>query len=147
MCLCRAYGHRQTQTIQHLCDDVDVGTIDVSRDIGVAVDAGTTPKGDAEAILITLKEIGPNTAKGRLVGSGTAIIGKVSGLRRAPVVGGRALRPVPRSVKGHNRRSITHEARPCCDDAATSNILDVVTLFKKTERLNFRVIYGLPGNL
>lgn len=87
MCLCRAYGHRQTQTIQHLCDDVDVGTIDVSRDIGVAVDAGTTPKGDSEAILITLKEIGPNTTMGRLVGSGTAIIGKVSGLRRAPVVG------------------------------------------------------------
>jgi aldehyde:ferredoxin oxidoreductase len=65
------------------------------------MEAGVIPFGDGPAMLRLLKEIGTGTPLGRIIGSGTAIVGKVYGQTRVPVVKDQGLSAYdPRSIKG-----------------------------------------------
>jgi aldehyde:ferredoxin oxidoreductase len=85
----------------HIMDDVGIDSIETAVAMGVAMEADVIPFGDGPGTLRLLEEIGTGTPMGRLLGSGTAIVGKTFGVTRVPVVKGQALSAYdPRSVKG-----------------------------------------------
>jgi aldehyde:ferredoxin oxidoreductase len=92
------------------------------------MDAGVLPFGDAEGALALLEEIGKGSALGRVLGSGTAMAGKVYGVRRVPTVKGQSLPAYdPRAVKG---QGVTYATTPMGADhtagyAVTANILNI----------------------
>jgi|SRR5271157_3222858 len=85
----------------HIMDDVGIDSIETAVAMGVAMEAGIIPFGDGAGMLRMLREIGTGTPMGRILGSGTAVLGKTFGVTRVPVVKGQALSAYdPRSVKG-----------------------------------------------
>ncbi len=86
----------------HVFDDLGVDSIETPVMLAVAMEAGILPFGDGKGVLRVLaEEIGKGTALGRLLGSGTAGVGKAYGMARVPVVKGQAIPAYdPRSVKG-----------------------------------------------
>ena len=85
----------------HIMDDVGVDSIETAVAMAVAMEAGVIPFGDGPGALRLLKEIGTGTPMGRILGCGTAAVGKTFGMTRVPVVKGQALSAYdPRSVKG-----------------------------------------------
>ncbi len=111
-----------------ICDDVGVDTIDVGVALGLAMDAGVLPFGDAEGALKIMGEISKGTPLGRVLGCGAETTGRVFGLRRVPTVKGQSLPAYdPRSVKGIG---VTYATSPMGADhtagyAVTANILSV----------------------
>ena len=82
-------------------DDVGVDSIDVSVAIATAMEGGLLPWGDGKAALAAVKQIAEPTPLARIIGGGTAIVGKVCGLFRTPVVKDQAIPAYdPRTVKG-----------------------------------------------
>ncbi|SDE42545.1 aldehyde ferredoxin oxidoreductase C-terminal domain-containing protein [Sporomusa acidovorans] len=82
-------------------DDVGVDSIDVSVAIATAIEGGLLPWGDGKAALDAVKQIATPTPLGRIIGGGAAIVGKVCGLFRTPVVKDQAIPAYdPRAVKG-----------------------------------------------
>ena len=111
-----------------ICDDVGVDTIDVGCALAVLMEAGVLKFGDAKGALKLLEEISKGSAIGRVLGCGTAVTGKVYGLRRVPVVKGQSLPAYdPRAVKG---QGVTYATSPMGADhtagyAVATNILSV----------------------
>jgi len=111
-----------------ICDDVGVDTIDVGAALAVAMEAGVLKFGDGEGALKLLKEISQGTPLGRIIGCGTAAVGKIFGVRRVPVVKGQSLPAYdPRAVKGIG---VTYATTPMGADhtagyAVATNILGV----------------------
>lgn len=82
-------------------DDVGVDSIDVSVAIATAMEGGLLPWGDGKAALAAVKEIATPTPLARILAGGTAIVGKVCGLFRVPVVKDQAIPAYdPRAIKG-----------------------------------------------
>ncbi len=83
-------------------DDLGVDSIETPVMFAVAMEAGILPFGDGKGLLHILREeIGKGTALGRLLGGGTAAVGRAYGMQRVPVVKGQAIPAYdPRSVKG-----------------------------------------------
>jgi len=87
--------------IDRAMDDVGVDSIDVSVAIASAMEGGLLPWGDGKTALDTVKQIAIPTPLGRIIGGGAAIVGKLCGLFRTPVVKDQAIPAYdPRSVKG-----------------------------------------------
>jgi len=88
--------------IDHFCDDVGIDTIEFGGTVGVAMDCGTIPWGDAEAVFNILdKEIRENTEIGKLYGNGVKNIGKELNAQRVPEVKGQGISAYdPRVFKG-----------------------------------------------
>jgi aldehyde:ferredoxin oxidoreductase len=84
-----------------LCNDYGVDTIETGTAIAVAMQAGVIPFGDGQGAINLLHEIGKGTPIGRILGSGTATVGKVYGQTHVPVVKGQSMPAYePRAVKG-----------------------------------------------
>ena len=109
-------------------DDVGVDSIEVSVTVGVAMEAGIIPWGDATAMLELIQEIRKGTPLGRIVGSGAGALGQMYGLTRVPVVKNQAIPAYdPRAVKGVG---LTYATTPMGADhtagyAVATNILKV----------------------
>jgi len=88
--------------IDHFCDDVGIDTIEFGGTIGVAMDCGTIPWGNANAVFNILdKEIRKNTEVGMLYGNGVKKIGEKLGAHRIPEVKGQGISAYdPRVFKG-----------------------------------------------
>ena len=87
--------------IDRAMDDVGVDAIDVSVAVATAIEGGLLPWGDGKAALDAIKQIATPTPLGRIIGGGTAIVGKVCGLFRTPVVKDQAIPAYdPRAIKG-----------------------------------------------
>ncbi|MGE4538112.1 MAG: aldehyde ferredoxin oxidoreductase C-terminal domain-containing protein [Desulfovibrio sp.] len=110
------------------CDDVGVDSIDVTVAVGVAMEGGVLPWGDAKGALELIKEIRKGTPMGRIMGSGAAAVGQMYGLTRVPVVKRQAIPAYdPRAVKGVG---LTYATTPMGADhtagyAVATNILKV----------------------
>jgi len=110
------------------CDDVGVDSIDVTVAVGVAMEGGVLPWGDAKGALELIKEIRKGTPMGRIMGSGAAAVGQMYGLTRVPVVKKQAIPAYdPRAVKGVG---LTYATTPMGADhtagyAVATNILKV----------------------
>ncbi|MEJ2099852.1 MAG: aldehyde ferredoxin oxidoreductase C-terminal domain-containing protein, partial [Desulfobacterales bacterium] len=114
--------------LDRLDDDFGLDTIEMGATIGVAMEAGVAPFGDAEAAIKLVKEVGAGTPLGRILGSGAAVTGKVFGVERVPVVKNQAMPAYdPRGVQGIGVTYATstmgadHTAGYC----VTANILNV----------------------
>jgi aldehyde:ferredoxin oxidoreductase len=87
--------------INRVCNDVGVDTMDVGGALGVAMEAGLIPWGDAEAALKLVEEIAQGTENGRMIGGGVKVTGDKLGVRRVPQVKGQCLSGYdPRILKG-----------------------------------------------
>lgn len=87
--------------MDRLDDDYGVDTIEMGAAIGVAMEAGIAPFGDAAAAINLVHEVGRGTHLGRILGSGAAITGKCLGVERVPVVKNQAMPAYdPRGVQG-----------------------------------------------
>ncbi len=109
----------QVAQLNYMCNDFGLDTIDTGAALGVALEAGLAQFGDFESIAGLLKQVGEGTALGRLLGSGTAITGKVLGVRRVPVVLGQAIPGYdPRTLKGNG---VTYATSPQGADHTAGN--------------------------
>jgi aldehyde:ferredoxin oxidoreductase len=114
--------------IDRLDDDYGLDTIEMGAAIGVAMEAGLVPFGDAEAAVKLVKEVGAGTPLGRILGGGAVMTGKIFGVERVPVVKGQALPAYdPRAVKGVGvtYATSTMGADHTAGSAVTSNILGI----------------------
>jgi aldehyde:ferredoxin oxidoreductase len=89
-------------TADRMMDDLGIDSIETAVMFGVAMEAGILPFGDGKGVLRMIKdEIGKGTPLGRLLGGGTAAVGRAHGMARVPVVKGQGIPAYdPRSVKG-----------------------------------------------
>lgn len=109
--------------INHLCNQVGVDTIETGAAIGVAMEAGVIPFGDAAGAKDLVEQIGKGTPLGRVLGSGVVIAGRVLGARRVPAVKGQAIPGYdPRSLKGIG---VTYATSPMGADHTAGNALEM----------------------
>ena len=87
--------------INWLCNDLGCDTIEIGAALGVAMDAGIFPFGDAGAVLETLEGLRQGTAFGRVIGAGAGVTGVVFGCQRVPTVKNQSMAAYdPRGLKG-----------------------------------------------
>jgi aldehyde:ferredoxin oxidoreductase len=87
--------------LDRMDDDIGLDTIEMGVTIGVAMDAGLIPFGDAQGAIRLLGEVGQGTPLGRVLGCGAGVTGKVFGVERVPVVKNQAIPAYdPRAVQG-----------------------------------------------
>lgn len=86
----------------NLMDDIGIDSIEGAVLLATAMEAGVIPWGDGkECERVLREEIGKGTLLGRILGNGTAAVGKAYGLTRVPVVKGQGIPAYdPRAVKG-----------------------------------------------
>lgn len=114
--------------LNYLCNDIGLDTIEMGVALGVLMDAGVIPFGDAAAAIKALEEVGQGTPAGRILGNGSVFVGKAYGVTRVPAVKGQGIPAYdPRSCKGNG---VTYATTPMGGDhtagyAVTSNILKV----------------------
>jgi len=109
--------------INHLCNQVGVDTIEAGAAIGVAMEAGVIPFGDAKGAKDLVQQIGQGTTLGRVLGNGVVITGRVFGVRRVPAVKGQAMPAYdPRSLKGIG---VTYATSPMGADHTAGNALEM----------------------
>lgn len=114
--------------LDRMDDDFGLDTIEMGVTIGVAMEAGVVPFGDAPGAIRLLGEVGKGTPLGRILGSGAGVTGKVFGVERVPVVKNQAIPAYdPRAVQGIG---VTYATTPMGADhtagyAVATNILKV----------------------
>lgn len=105
--------------LNYLCNDYGVDTIEVGCALGVAMEAGVIPFGDAAGALEAVEGIGKDTLLGRIIASGSVSAGKVFGVRRVPAVKGQGMAAYdPRGVKG---LGVTYATSPMGADHTAGN--------------------------
>ncbi|WP_432736589.1 aldehyde ferredoxin oxidoreductase family protein [Maridesulfovibrio sp. FT414] len=115
-------------TMDRICDEKGVDTIEMGCTMAVAMDGGVIPWGDGKAGIELLKKIGSSDPMGRIIGNGTEMAGRAFGVDRIPTVKGQGLPAYdPRSVKGIG---VTYATTPMGGDhtagyAVATNILKV----------------------
>ncbi len=115
-------------TMDRICDDVGVDTIEMATTLGVAMEAGVVEFGDAEGAIKLLEAIGQGTPMGRIIGNGTGFTGTAFGVSRVPVVKNQGIPAYdPRAVKGVavTYATSTMGADHTAGYAVTSNILGI----------------------
>ena len=114
--------------MDRLNDDYGLDTIETGAAIGVAMEAGVIPWGDAKAAIDLVHQMGRGTPLGRILGAGTATTARCFGLERAPVVKGQAMPAYdPRAVKGVGvtYATTTQGADHTAGYAVATNILNI----------------------
>jgi aldehyde:ferredoxin oxidoreductase len=86
----------------HIMDDIGCDSIETAVMFGVAMEAGVLKFGDGKGVVRMLREeIGKGTPLGRVLGAGTAEVGRIYGVARVPVVKNQGIPAYdPRAVKG-----------------------------------------------
>jgi len=85
----------------YLCNAYGLDTIETGVAIGVAMDSGLLPFGDAKGAIKLIKKMGKGTPIGRILGGGAALVGEAFGNPRVPAVKGQAMPAYePRAIKG-----------------------------------------------
>jgi len=114
--------------MDRLDDDLGLDTIETGATIGVAMEAGVIPFGDAEGAIALLEEVAKGTPLGRLVASGAEVLGKAYGVARIPTVKGQSMPAYdPRAAQGIGvtYATSTMGADHTAGYAITANVLGV----------------------
>jgi aldehyde:ferredoxin oxidoreductase len=107
--------------MNHRCNDFGLDTIETGVTLGVAMEAGLIPFGDAEKAMKMIEEIGKGSLIGRVLGNGVVTAGKVLGVSRIPAVKGQAIPAYdPRGLKG---TGTTYILTPMGADHTAANCL------------------------
>ena len=106
-------------TINYMCNDFGLDTIETGAALGVALEAGLARFGDIEGILGLLKQVGEGTVIGRMLGCGATTTGRILGIRRVPTALGQAMPGYdPRTLKGNG---VTYATSPQGADHTAGN--------------------------
>jgi aldehyde:ferredoxin oxidoreductase len=131
--------------LNDLCNQVGVDTIETGAAIGVAMEAGVIPFGDAKGAKDLIRQIGQGTYLGRILGNGVMVTGKVLGIRRVPAIKGQAIPGYdPRALKGNGVTYITspmgadHTAGNAFETAKTVNPIGKENQVENSRRLQIR---------
>ena len=114
--------------MNYICNDIGLDTIEAGAALGVLMEAGQIPWGDADAAIKALEEIGQGTMLGRILGQGAAFTGKAFGITKVASVKGQHMPAYdPRSCKGNGvtYATTTMGADHTAGYAVTANILKV----------------------
>jgi aldehyde:ferredoxin oxidoreductase len=107
--------------LNYMCNDFGLDTIETGVTLGIAMEAGIIPFGDAKAAMGTIEEIGKGSLLGRVLGNGAVTAGKVLGITRIPAVKGQAIPAYdPRGLKG---TGTTYAMSPMGADHTAANCL------------------------
>ena len=131
--------------LNDLCNQVGVDTIETGAAIGVAMEAGIIPFGDAKGAKDLIRQIGQGTYLGRILGNGVVITGKVLGIRRVPAIKGQAIPGYdPRALKGNGVTYVTspmgadHTAGNAFETAKSINPIGKENQIENSRRLQIR---------
>lgn len=131
--------------LNHLCNEMGVDTIETGAALGVAMEAGVIPFGDAEGAKDLIRQIGRGTPLGRIIGNGVVVTGRVFGVRRVPAIKGQAIPGYdPRALKGNGVTYITspmgadHTAGNAFETAKTINPIAKENQIETSRRLQIR---------
>jgi aldehyde:ferredoxin oxidoreductase len=131
--------------LNDLCNQVGVDAIETGAAIGVAMEAGIIPFGDAKGARDLVRQIGQGTYLGRILGNGVVITGKVLGIRRVPAIKGQAIPGYdPRALKGNGVTYITspmgadHTAGNAFETAKTINPIGKENQVENSRKLQIR---------
>ena len=131
--------------LNHLCNEVGVDAIETGAAIGVAMEAGVIPFGDAEGAKDLIRQIGQGTYLGRILGNGVVITGRLLGVRRIPAIKGQAIPGYdPRALKGNGVTYITspmgadHTAGNAFETAKTVDPIGKENQVENSRRLQIR---------
>jgi len=80
------FDYYKTGRLDYLCDDIGVDSIDSGCIMGVCMEGGKIPWGDAEAVEGLFDEMRNGTEFGMLMGQGIEAVGKALGVTRIPAV-------------------------------------------------------------
>ncbi len=106
-------------TINYMCNDFGLDTIETGAALGVALEAGLAEFGDIKGIVGLLKQVGEGTVLGRVIGCGAVATGRVLGIRRVPAALGQAMPGYdPRTLKGNG---VTYATSPQGADHTAGN--------------------------
>ncbi len=106
-------------TLNYMCNDFGLDTIETGAALGVACEAGLAKFGDMQAIVGLLKQVGEGTVIGRMLGCGATATGRVLGIRRVPTCLNQAMPGYdPRSLKGNG---VTYATSPQGADHTAGN--------------------------
>ena len=104
-----------------MCDDIGLDTMNVGAGIGVAMDAGFVPFGDAEKALKLVQEVEVGTDLGRLIGDGPVSVGEHFGHHRVPVCKNQSIAGYdPRALQG---MAVTYATSPMGADHTAGNLI------------------------
>jgi aldehyde:ferredoxin oxidoreductase len=107
--------------MNYKCNDFGLDTIETGVTLGVAMEAGLIPFGDAQKAMEMIEQIGKGTLIGRVLGNGVVTAGKVLGISRIPAVKGQAIPAYdPRGLKG---TGTTYILTPMGADHTAANCL------------------------
>lgn len=108
-------------TLNFLCDDYGLDTIEMGAAMGVVMEAGLLQFGDGKGTVELLKEVEKGTVLGKLIAQGAELTGRVLGVKRIPAVKGQSLAAYdPRSLKG---TGVTYATSPMGADHTAGNAL------------------------
>ncbi|MFZ5631327.1 MAG: aldehyde ferredoxin oxidoreductase C-terminal domain-containing protein [Bacillota bacterium] len=109
-------------TMDRLCDDYGLDTIEMGATLAVAMEAGILEFGDVQGAIGLLHQVGKgSTVMGRLLGQGVQVAGRVLGVNRVPAVKGQSMAAYdPRVFKG---TGITYATSPMGADHTAGNLL------------------------
>jgi aldehyde:ferredoxin oxidoreductase len=106
-------------TLNYMCNDFGLDTIEAGAALGVALEAGLAKFGDIDGIVGLLKQVAEGTPLGRILGCGATTTGKVLGIRRVPAALGQAMPGYdPRTLKGNG---VTYATSPQGADHTAGN--------------------------
>jgi aldehyde:ferredoxin oxidoreductase len=106
-------------TINYMCNDFGLDTIEAGAALGVALEAGLAAFGDIKGIVGLLAQVGEGTVLGRMLGCGASETGRVLGIRRVPTCLGQAMPGYdPRTLKGNG---VTYATSPQGADHTAGN--------------------------
>lgn len=107
--------------LDRFCDDFGLDTMELGDTIAVCMEAGLLPFGDIQGIWHLIDEIRADSTLGKVLGQGTAVAGKVLGVRRIPAVKGQGISSYdPRGLKG---TGVTYATSPMGADHTAGNCL------------------------
>ncbi len=108
-------------TMNGLCNDFGLDTMDVGGALAMAMEAGVIPWGDGDKAIALINEVVKGTENGKLIGSGCKITGESLGVKRIPHVKGQCLSGYdPRVLKG---TGVTYATSPMGADHTCGNAL------------------------
>jgi aldehyde:ferredoxin oxidoreductase len=106
-------------TLNYMCNDFGLDTIETGAALGVALEAGLAKFGDIQGIVGLLKQVGEGTVIGRMLGCGATATGRVLGIRRVPTCLNQAMPGYdPRTLKGNG---VTYATSPQGADHTAGN--------------------------
>lgn len=108
--------------LNNLCNQIGIDAMETGVAIGIAMEAGVVPFGDAQGAKDLVRQIGQGTWLGRILGNGAVMTGHCLGVRRIPAIKGQGIPAYdPRALKGNG---VTYTTSPMGADHTAGNAFE-----------------------